>query len=50
MESKQTKREMIEQLQLEMIIAKENNDPELYHILELIKQRLTNGDEEEEEN
>lgn len=42
-DKQQTKQEMIEQLQLEMIIAKENQDEDLYQILALIEAKIKKG-------
>lgn len=36
----ENKRELMEQLQLEMIIAKENNDDDLYQKLLLVQEKL----------
>jgi len=38
----ENKRELMEQLQLEMIIAKENNDDDLYQKLLLVQEKLQN--------
>lgn len=48
-DKQQTKQEMIEQLQLEMIIAKENGDDDLYQILVLIEAKLKKGQHIEED-